>query len=65
MARQRSAYPLKTFEKDGKERAAYSPADAVALRFDGWTEKPAAKPARQPDATPAQKQQAAGGGSSK
>lgn len=36
----------KTFVKDGKERHAYSPSDDVALRFDGWTEKPEEKPSR-------------------
>ncbi|WP_174527333.1 hypothetical protein [Micromonospora maritima] len=35
----KSANPIKTFTKDGKERAAYSPSDVVALRFDGWVEK--------------------------
>lgn len=28
------------FEKNGVRRDAYSPADAVALRFDGWSEVP-------------------------
>lgn len=27
------------FVKDGMERVAGTPADAVAARFDGWTEK--------------------------
>lgn len=47
------ATPLKTFVKDGKERVAYSAADAVALRFDGWTEQaePASAPASKPTPT--------------
>lgn len=42
--------------EDGKDREliANSPADAVRLKFDGWTEKPAnirAKPAGRPGST--------------
>jgi hypothetical protein len=28
--------PIGTFEKDGRQKLAYSPAEVVNLRFDGW-----------------------------
>lgn len=61
MAKARTDTNTKTFTRDGKERIAYSPSEAVALVFDGWVEKtdPNA-PARQGDSASAPKQNSGG-----
>ncbi len=43
-----------TFTRDGLRRVAFSPAEAVELRFNGWTEQPDAPRAtvRAPGASP-------------
>lgn len=43
MARQQTEGDFGTFEKDGETRKATDNAQAVDLRFRGWTEKKAGK----------------------
>ncbi len=42
-----------TFARDGARRVAYTAAEAVQMRFDGWTELADAPTVESPDASPA------------
>ncbi|MBQ1047852.1 hypothetical protein KBX50_05185 [Micromonospora sp. C51] len=60
----RTPKATKTFTKNGKERVAHSPADAVALAFDGWVEKPErSQPTRQTDSPSTQRTPGSGSAS--